>query len=164
MSSIPRRLQNEVMMTDDFTCVYCGTRSPEVRVDHFVPQSLGGPDVIHNLVAACEECNSRKNDRQPHEVGLFPRYGRFAALTDLPQIPREHVARREVINPMLARQVQALAQQVLPDGSYRLSANQIVEQVRASRKVVLWLVRQARGQLEGGPVFVVAGDEDGGEL
>lgn len=58
--SISPKLRNQIMMLDDFTCVYCGYRGADVTVDHFIPASLGGPDIEQNLVAACPSCNSIK--------------------------------------------------------------------------------------------------------
>jgi 5-methylcytosine-specific restriction endonuclease McrA len=35
-----------------------------------LPKSLGGLHAWENVVAACRRCNSRKENRLPHEVGL----------------------------------------------------------------------------------------------
>jgi hypothetical protein len=43
-------------------CAYCGTNG-EVCPSQIVPQSLGGPVGIHNLVLACEKCDQSKNGR-----------------------------------------------------------------------------------------------------
>ena len=71
-------LWKQVMFLDSFTCVYCGEHNSELTVDHFIPASLGGPDVIQNLVAACAECNSIKQARAPYECNFAPRFGRYA--------------------------------------------------------------------------------------
>lgn len=75
-------LWKEVMFLDNFTCIYCGRRSSDVTVDHFIPVSLGGPEVIQNLVACCAECNTRKGARAPYECGMAPRFGRYAYVMD----------------------------------------------------------------------------------
>jgi len=75
--AISRQLYNEIMMLDNFTCVYCGTRTPDITIDHYIPQSIGGPDVIANLFACCAVCNSRKGARAAYEMGMAPIYGRF---------------------------------------------------------------------------------------
>jgi hypothetical protein len=86
--SISSTLRNRVMMLDNFTCVYCGYRGADVTVDHFIPESLGGPDIEQNLVAACGLCNSRKADRAPYEARMTPRYGRFAFIKPIAVPPK----------------------------------------------------------------------------
>jgi 5-methylcytosine-specific restriction endonuclease McrA len=57
-----------VFMRDDHTCQYCG--APAENVDHVIPRARGGQHVWENVVAACRRCNSRKEDRLPHEAGF----------------------------------------------------------------------------------------------
>lgn len=45
------------------SCVYCGKQHEQW--DHFLPISLGGSDVIGNLVPSCASCNRSKNNRDP---------------------------------------------------------------------------------------------------
>lgn len=56
------RVRFEVFKRDDYTCRYCGRKSPDVvlEVDHVVPQCEGGTDDPINLVAACWDCNRGK--------------------------------------------------------------------------------------------------------
>jgi len=58
------RIRFEIFKRDDFTCRYCGRRSPEVvlEVDHIVPVSGGGTDDEPNLVTSCWECNRGKSN------------------------------------------------------------------------------------------------------
>lgn len=58
------RARFEIFKRDDFSCRYCGRRSPEVvlEVDHVVPASKGGTDDEMNLVTSCWECNRGKSD------------------------------------------------------------------------------------------------------
>ena len=55
----------EILKRDDFTCRYCGRRTPDVvlQVDHVVPVAEGGGDETDNLVTSCWECNSGKGAR-----------------------------------------------------------------------------------------------------
>jgi hypothetical protein len=55
----------EVFKRDDFTCVYCGRRTPAVvlEVDHILPSSKGGTDEIENLTTSCWDCNRGKGAR-----------------------------------------------------------------------------------------------------
>ena len=75
-------LWKEVMFLDDFTCVYCGLHESNLTVDHFIPASLGGPDVIQNLVACCASCNAIKSSRAPYECGFAPCFGRYAYVAE----------------------------------------------------------------------------------
>lgn len=56
------RTRFEVFKRDDFTCKYCGRKSPTVvlEVDHIVPVCEGGSDDPINLNTSCWECNSGK--------------------------------------------------------------------------------------------------------
>jgi 5-methylcytosine-specific restriction endonuclease McrA len=57
-----------VFARDHWKCQYCGSAAE--NVDHVVPKSRGGLHVWENVVASCRRCNSRKENRAPHEVGL----------------------------------------------------------------------------------------------
>jgi 5-methylcytosine-specific restriction endonuclease McrA len=50
-----------IFARDHSTCQYCG--EPAENVDHIVPRSRGGLHVWENVVASCEPCNARKEDR-----------------------------------------------------------------------------------------------------
>lgn len=58
------RARFEIFKRDDFTCKYCGRRSPDVvlEVDHIHPVSKGGTDDEMNLITSCWECNRGKSD------------------------------------------------------------------------------------------------------
>lgn len=62
--SLSVRTRFEVFKRDDFTCRYCGRKSPEVvlQVDHITPRAAGGSDDVMNLATSCWECNSGKSD------------------------------------------------------------------------------------------------------
>ena len=57
-----------VFARDEWACQYCGKAAE--NLDHVMPRSRGGPHTWENVVAACRRCNSRKENRLPHEVGL----------------------------------------------------------------------------------------------
>jgi len=61
-----------VLSRDAFTCQYCGCRVTMTSGtrDHVFPRSRGGRDILGNVVAACEPCNRRKEDRTPAEAGM----------------------------------------------------------------------------------------------
>jgi 5-methylcytosine-specific restriction endonuclease McrA len=58
-----RLTKREVLRRDDYTCQYCGQRTPHLTIDHIVPRHLGGLHDWNNLVAACPSCNHRKGGR-----------------------------------------------------------------------------------------------------
>jgi 5-methylcytosine-specific restriction endonuclease McrA len=57
-----------VFARDHWTCQYCG--KPAENVDHVIPRSKGGLHTWDNVVAACRRCNSKKENRLPHDAGL----------------------------------------------------------------------------------------------
>jgi 5-methylcytosine-specific restriction endonuclease McrA len=56
-----KRLRAAVMARDGGRCVWCG--APASHADHVVPRSMGGPDTLANLVAACRACNLARGAR-----------------------------------------------------------------------------------------------------
>lgn len=75
--TIPRRIlrpsRRNLLLRDDHTCQYCGTRgqAADLTIDHVVPVSRGGaPSTWENQVVACRRCNGRKADRLPEEADL----------------------------------------------------------------------------------------------
>ncbi len=67
--AVSKRLRFEIFRRDNHTCRYCGATAPDVplRVDHVVPQALGGNDEPSNLVTACQDCNSGKTSTAPDQ-------------------------------------------------------------------------------------------------
>jgi 5-methylcytosine-specific restriction endonuclease McrA len=65
-----------VFARDGWQCQYCGAAAE--NVDHVIPRSRGGPHEWDNVVAACRRCNSKKENRLPHEAGLTLRTKPFA--------------------------------------------------------------------------------------
>ena len=63
-NTLSSRLRFSVLHRDNFTCVYCGRKPPEVRlcIDHKTPVSRGGGDSPSNLATACYTCNAGKSD------------------------------------------------------------------------------------------------------
>jgi hypothetical protein len=68
--SVSVRTRFEVFKRDEFTCQYCGRKSPEVvlEVDHIVPVAGGGMDDVVNLRTSCWACNSGKSDKPLSEI------------------------------------------------------------------------------------------------
>jgi 5-methylcytosine-specific restriction endonuclease McrA len=70
-----------VFARDGGRCQYCGASAE--NLDHVIPRSKGGPHTWENVVAACRPCNTRKEDRLPHEAGMV--------LRTTPAVPRHRV-------------------------------------------------------------------------
>jgi 5-methylcytosine-specific restriction endonuclease McrA len=66
-----RRLsRREVFARDGFRCMYCGTRSRDLTLDHVKPRSQGGQHIWDNVVSACKHCNHRKAGRTPYQASM----------------------------------------------------------------------------------------------
>lgn len=99
---IPHRLtlplnRRNVFIRDEFTCQYCG-RQPgraHLTMDHVIPRSRGGGFTWENIVAACGNCNQRKGNRLPKEIGMTPRRApfrpRFLAVALLGEAPGNEI-------------------------------------------------------------------------
>ena len=69
--AIQRRISRRALFArDGWRCVYCGTSTGRLTLDHVVPRSKGGESVWENVVTACAPCNLRKGDRLLEETGL----------------------------------------------------------------------------------------------
>lgn len=73
---IPQRIQmlsrKNIYVRDSYTCQYCGKvfTARELTLDHVLPRSKGGASSWENMVAACQPCNRKKNDRTPEQAGM----------------------------------------------------------------------------------------------
>jgi hypothetical protein len=67
MAKVTKRLRYEVLRRDGFRCRYCGATpaQAELRVDHVIPDALGGSSEPTNLATSCEPCNSGKSSVAP---------------------------------------------------------------------------------------------------
>ena len=80
---VPRKFRRQVTNTflfarDRYACQYCRRPSHELKPresltrDHLVPLSRGGTNEWTNVVTACSSCNTRKSNKLPHEIGMYP--------------------------------------------------------------------------------------------
>ncbi|HEX6701268.1 MAG TPA: HNH endonuclease [Gaiellaceae bacterium] len=72
---VPRAVQRKIsrralFARDGWRCVYCGSSSGRLTLDHVVPRSRGGDSVWENVVTSCAPCNHRKGDRLLTEVQM----------------------------------------------------------------------------------------------
>lgn len=58
-----------VLARDDYTCVYCGSKS-NLTIDHVFPRHRGGETTWENVVCSCLKCNNKKGSRTPQECGM----------------------------------------------------------------------------------------------
>lgn len=67
MAKVSKRLRFEILRRDQYRCRYCGTiaAETELRVDHVIPEALGGTADPSNLATACEPCNNGKSSTTP---------------------------------------------------------------------------------------------------
>ncbi len=70
-SYIPAALRRKVAEQARHQCGYCRTSETvagtPMEIEHFVPESLGGPTTEENLWLACSLCNRHKGDRTAAE-------------------------------------------------------------------------------------------------
>jgi len=66
---VPAWLRKAVFARDGEMCRYCGSTS-DLQIDHVIPASVGGPNCMENLVTACRECNMKKLNRAPWDIGM----------------------------------------------------------------------------------------------
>lgn len=68
---IRRERRLAIYLRDGLACVYCGANIEEhgitLTLDHLTPYSKGGSSTSHNLVTACQKCNSSRGDRSVEE-------------------------------------------------------------------------------------------------
>jgi len=69
--AIKRKISRRALFArDNWRCVYCGTATGRLTLDHVVPRSRGGDSVWENVVTSCAPCNLRKGNRLPEEVAM----------------------------------------------------------------------------------------------
>lgn len=69
--SLGPKLRYQILKRDNFTCVLCGKRAPEVdlEVDHIIPKVQGGKDLPDNLRSTCSACNHGKGPHPGRGLG-----------------------------------------------------------------------------------------------
>ncbi|MHB9131855.1 MAG: HNH endonuclease [Armatimonadota bacterium] len=70
---ILRPTRKSIFTRDGHRCVYCGTTSLPLTIDHVIPHSRGGSDEWNNLVCCCTKCNNFKGSRTPEEAEMTMR-------------------------------------------------------------------------------------------
>lgn len=66
--------KRNILLRDGYRCAYCGAEIGQtitkLTLDHVLPESRGGKTTFENCVAACFECNNKKDNRTPEEAGM----------------------------------------------------------------------------------------------
>ena len=65
-TALPLTRRN-VLARDHHRCAYC--KKSGNTIDHVIPRSRGGANSWENVVAACQDCNNKKDDPLLSELG-----------------------------------------------------------------------------------------------
>ncbi len=66
--NINKKVRKFIKNRDQNCCVYCLSSNGPFEIDHVHPVSLGGTNILSNLVLACRSCNRSK---WAHSVEIF---------------------------------------------------------------------------------------------
>jgi len=66
--------RKNIILRDRYKCQYCGKtfNFEDLTMDHIIPKSKGGKDDWTNVVASCFDCNNKKADHMPQDIGMMP--------------------------------------------------------------------------------------------
>lgn len=56
-----RKFRDTVFARDGYACVWCG-RTRNLEIDHIIPMSTGGQNILENLQTLCFTCNHVKGN------------------------------------------------------------------------------------------------------
>ncbi len=62
--------RKNILIRDNYTCCYCGSRKGPMTVDHVIPKNQGGEDTWENLVCACDRCTNKKGGQTLTRAGM----------------------------------------------------------------------------------------------
>jgi 5-methylcytosine-specific restriction endonuclease McrA len=70
----PKFSRENVFIRDRYTCQYCGIKRArsQLSIDHVIPKFHGGRSSWENVVAACHECNRKKDNKLPDAINMRP--------------------------------------------------------------------------------------------
>jgi len=63
--------KKNVMIRDGHRCMYCGSRTKKLTIDHVIPVSKGGKTNFDNCVTACYPCNNYKGNKRASEADMY---------------------------------------------------------------------------------------------
>lgn len=59
-----RRLRNEILARDNYTCQCCGRIGGRLELDHIINKAKGGTDAHDNLQILCHSCHKIKTQTE----------------------------------------------------------------------------------------------------
>ena len=65
-----RRLREQVLARDLYTCQHCGQIGGQLEVDHIINVAHGGNDELYNLQTLCKICHDKKTKAESHAGGI----------------------------------------------------------------------------------------------
>ena len=93
--------KKNVLIRDEFRCVYCGRDKIPLTIDHVVPKSKGGKSNFENCVASCKPCNEKKGDKSPQEAGMYLRRKPVQpTIAEFHRIRMERVGARKILEEL----------------------------------------------------------------
>lgn len=83
----PKLTLKNLRMRDNDTCIYTGRKlkPEEMSIEHLVPTSKNGKHEWENVALADRIINSKRGNRELHEVGLIPKFKPFAPRPKRPE-------------------------------------------------------------------------------
>ncbi|MEZ5119625.1 MAG: HNH endonuclease [Candidatus Nanopelagicales bacterium] len=120
--AISKALRFQILRRDGYKCHYCGADAEQskLRVDHVIPQALGGPTEPANLVTACHDCNAGKAAMPPDAAAVEQLDERNVAWAEAIQKARREFEesaeqRRKIVRQFLSIWDEFLSSDALPD-------------------------------------------------
>lgn len=65
-----RRLKDEILARDNYTCQVCGRVGGRLELDHIVNLACGGTDSKNNLQILCHTCHKQKTQSESMAGGV----------------------------------------------------------------------------------------------
>lgn len=62
-----RKIRQDVLLRDEYTCQVCGRVTRDLEIDHIVPLHLGGKETEDNRQAICRDCHRKKTEQEGGE-------------------------------------------------------------------------------------------------
>ena len=81
---LPKDKFEKMINMQNSCCFYCGNKGDSFAQEHFLPWNFLFQTENYNIIAACQTCNSSKNDRLPHGKYLDKIIKRNQGLENLP--------------------------------------------------------------------------------